>query len=189
MSREKTNQGLDEPDVDASVAYLARVLGVESVLFPPSALTAATVVAADPEPLSESTALRVAGPADSVLAFLIPAEHFEGETRALWSKMVQAMKREPMATLLFGAPEARAGEAGDDLWARLTSAPRSAIVVLGETAATRLFGVEEWIAARWLEPRAGFPVLVSHGLDAMLSNPDLKRSAWQHLQMAMKRLS
>ncbi len=182
----------DQPDAKASVAYLARVLGVESVLLPetdfvapaqqPSEAIVRPVAETIVEPIIEATI--EAGPADAPLVFLVPYQHMNGETRDLWTKMVQAMKQDPGEVWLFGL-----GVTDADIWERLAGHPRKAIVVLGENAATRLFGEQEWIAARWLEPRPGLHVLVSHGLDAMLTNPDLKRSAWQHLQMAMKRLS
>lgn len=178
---------LNKPNPKASVAYLARVLGIESVLLPPDlaavSASASEVLAHQPASASMTGATIESGPSDAALAFLIPYEHFTGETRALWAKMVQAMKQDPDATGLFGLRVV-----DDKIWDRLLAVPRQAVVVLGETAATRLFQDEEWIAARWLEPRPGLPLLVTHGLDAMLANPDLKRSAWLHLQMVMKRL-
>lgn len=176
------SKDLNQPDAQASVAYLKRVLGIESVLLPDFAPE--SIVSAAPAETSAPATVTFEGPHDAKLVFIAPSEQLNPEFSTLWTKMVQAMKQVPKTSLLIGLPESETLT-----WEELARSPRSAVVVLGEIAATRLFGKQDWIAARWLEPQAGLHLIVTHGLDGMLANPDLKRSAWQHLQMVMKRLS
>lgn len=193
------SQDLNQPNRQASIAYLARVLGVERVLLPPqdvapaageSDVVSESSVAVSTSEVSKSVTSSGPssfGPSSARLVFLVPQAHLEDEElRKLWANMVRAMKQEPEKVWIVGA-EVLGSQA--NVWDQLALASRSAVVILGEHAAESAFAGQEWMAARWLEPRPNLPVFVTHGLDKISNDIDLKRSAWQHLQMVMKRLT
>ena len=169
----------DQISASASVAYLATVLGVESFLAPPGIPT--EIVSS----FASSRAFALEGPENARLVFIAPSDELRDSNAELLSKMVQAMKVDPASTLQVSL--ASQGSC-DDLFSQLAQSPRTAVVVLGVSAAKRLSGDENWIMARWLEPHEGIPVLITHSLAEIAGNNELKRLVWQHLQMVMKRL-
>jgi uracil-DNA glycosylase len=199
----------NRPSSNHSVAYLATVLGIESVLLP--------VQTEDPASIPASPALskpRVisTGLLDSRLVFVVenPA-CLDGEAGELLEKMILAMKQQPAEVLKLafvptgdGGGELGGDVGGDvggdsnDAWIRqpasdaafgvLNQAPRGSVVIFGDRAATTLLGEGAWPHGQWLATSPGIAILVTNGVSEILARPELKRTVWTHLQMAMKKM-
>ena len=176
------------PSAKASIEYLASVLGVTSFMVPEGTAIEPQPEASVVQPVAVEAALptdvKSEGALDSRLVFVANLESLDANGRDLFERMVKAMKREPGDVMLVSLDLGQ----GPHALEIIASQPRSAVVVYGLEAAERLAVDEAWFLARWNEPVAGVPVIVTHSLQDILARPELKKVVWQHLQMAMQRL-
>lgn len=154
----------------ASIAYLKTVLGIESFILP-----------ADFSPVAVSHS----GPVDSDFAVVVAASIMTESTSKLLERMLAAMKRSADDTLTITISE---NSTPDQVMPVLAEYPRKSVLVFGEMTGELLSGGKRLPMAQWLAPLPEVPVLLTHGLDEIETQPELKKIVWQHLQMAMQKL-
>jgi hypothetical protein len=186
----------NKPSVKASIEYVASVLGVSSFMAPRGGFAPLERSVIEEEIFaarSENVGGTFQLPADvayegeigSRLVFVANKEALDANGRDLFERMVKAMKKDPAQVLLLPLDLGQGPHAMEILKAH----PRDAIVAYGLETAERLAVDSEWLLARWTEPQPNIPVIATHSLPDILARPELKKIVWQHLQMAMQRLT
>lgn len=153
------------------ISYLKNVLGIGRVLLPKSE-------GRGPSQLRPSR-----------LIALLPLNGDEfplrGEDQALLEKMFRAMKLES-GDILIVSWRADAQELPEEIaQIQSLSEPRP-VVVFGREGADRLLGAKTTIGT-W-HPWGETKFLATYTPRELVSNPELKKPAWQHLQLVMKEL-
>jgi hypothetical protein len=169
----------ENPSAKASIEYLATVLGITSFIAP--AVRSENVGGTFQLPVD----VVCEGELASRLVFVVNKEALDANGRELFERMVKAMKKDPAQVLLLPIDLGQGPHAMEILAAH----PRDAVVAYGLETAERLAVDEQWLLARWTEPQPNIPVLTTHSLPDILARPELKKIVWQHLQMAMQRLT
>ena len=178
---------------ESQIIYLRDVLGIQNVVLPGVLVPTAPPPAAVPEDAAiekpPDTKIKGSLSGSRIIVCVSPAvSEFPlfGEAEQLADRMVKAMKLEAPDVLWIEWPATDAGTIPEDALDLVAQAAHRPILVFGREAAEVLTG-QNVTPGKWIEFR-GSKLMTTLSPKELLRAPELKKTAWAHLQAVMKEM-